>query len=114
MSAELFAFAAQEGGGQSGGGLLFLLPYLAIFGVFYFLLIRPQMRERKRVEEEQRAFREALTNGDKVVTSGGIYGVVTSVRDDTVQIRIADGVKVEVLRSAVASKQPEPGGSENK
>ncbi len=112
---ELFAFGVQADGGQSGGsGFLFLLPYLAIFVVFYFLLIRPQQKERKRVEEEARSFRESLKNGDKVITSGGIYGVVTSVRDDTVQLRIADATKVEILRSAIASRQPEPGGSETK
>src|ERR1051325_7198207 len=98
---ELFAFAVQQDGGQSsGGGFLFLLPYIAIFVVFYFLLTRPQQKERKRVEEETRAFRESLKNGDKVITSGGIYGVVTAVRDDTVQLRIADAVKVEGLRVA--------------
>jgi preprotein translocase subunit YajC len=112
---ELFAFAAQQDGGQSSGsGLLFLLPYLLIFVVFYFLLIRPQQKERKRQEEETRLFRESLKNGDKVITSGGIYGVVTSVRDETVQVRIADAVKIEVLRSAIAGRQPEPGGSETK
>lgn len=111
---ELFAFAVQADGGQGGGGstLFVILPYLAIFVVFYFLLIRPQQKERKRVEEEARLFRESLKNGDKVVTSGGIYGVVTSVREDTVQLRVADATKIEILRSAIASRQPEPGGSE--
>ena len=112
---ELFAFAVQADGGSSGGSsFFFILPYLAIFVVFYFLLIRPQQKERKRVEEEARQFRESLKNGDKVVTSGGIYGIVTSVRDETVQLRIADATKVEILRSAIASRQPEPGGSETK
>ena len=112
---ELFAFGVQADGGTGGSsGFLFLLPYLAIFVVFYFLLIRPQQKERKRVEEEARLFRESLKNGDKVITSGGIYGVVTSVRDDTIQLRIADATKVEILRSAIASRQPEPGGSETK
>src|SRR4051812_17749947 len=112
---ELFAFAFQADGGQSGGSsFFFILPYLAIFVVFYFLLIPPQQKERKRVEEEARQFRETLKNGDKVVTSGGIYGIVTSVREDTVQLRIADATKVEILRSAIASRQPEPGGSETK
>jgi preprotein translocase subunit YajC len=111
---ELFAFAALQDTGQSGGGFINLLPFVAIFAVMYFLLIRPQQKERKRVEEEARAFRESLKNGDRVITSGGIYGVVTSVRDETVQLRIADAVKVEVLRSAIASRQPEPGGSETK
>jgi preprotein translocase subunit YajC len=80
----------------------------------YFLLIRPQQKERKRIEEETRQFRESLKNGDKIITTGGIYGVVTSVRDETVQVRIADAVKIEILRSAIASRQPEPGGSETK
>lgn len=112
---ELFVFALlQDSASSSSGGLLFLLPYVAIFVVFYFLLIRPQQKERKRVEEEARTFRESLKNGDKVITSGGIYGVVTSVRDDTVQLRIADATKIEILRSAIASRQPEPGGSETK
>lgn len=109
---ELFAFAVLQDGGSAGGGLINLLPFVAIFAVMYFLLIRPQQKERKRIEEETQAFRASLKNGDKVITSGGIYGVVTSVRDDTVQLRIADAVKIEVLRSAVASRQPESGGSE--
>ncbi len=112
---ELFAFAVLEDGGQSsGGGLLFFLPYIAIFVIFYFLLIRPQQKERKRVEEEAKSFRESLKNGDKVVTSGGIYGIVTSVRDDTVVLRIADATKIEILRSAVSGRQPESGSSETK
>lgn len=114
--AELFAFAAlQEGGQSSANPLVSFLPFILIFLVMYFLLIRPQMKERKRLEEETRTFRESLKNGDKIVTSGGIYGVITAVRDDTVQVRIADAVKIELLRSAIASRQPEPGqGSETK
>ena len=113
---ELFAFVAQQDSGQAGGGLLAspLIPILGMVVVMYFLLIRPQQKERKRVEQETRTFRESLKNGDKIVTSGGIYGIVTSVRDDTVQLRIADGVKIEVLRSSIASRQPELGGSETK
>lgn len=106
---ELFLFVALQNGGQSGGGLLNLLPIFAIFLIFYFLLIRPQVKERKRVEEEARTFRASLKNGDKVITNGGIYGVITSVRDDSVQLRIADAVKIEVLRTAIASRQPEAG-----
>jgi preprotein translocase subunit YajC len=108
--AELVAFVALQEGAQGGaGGLMLIFPYLLIFVVIYFLLIRPQQKERKRVEEEARAFRESLKNGDRVITSAGIYGTVTSVRDDTVQLRIADAVKIEVLRSSIASRQPEVG-----
>jgi preprotein translocase subunit YajC len=108
---QLAAFVALQDGAQGGaGGLMLIFPYLLIFVVIYFLLIRPQQKERKRIEEEAREFRKALKNGDRVVTSGGIYGIVTSVREDTdtVQLRIADAVKIEVLRSSIASRQPEP------
>lgn len=112
---QLIAVLALQNAGQSSSGLLSFLPFIAIFLVMYFVLIRPQMKERKRVEEETRTFRESLKSGDKVVTSGGILGVITSVRDDTVQLRIADAVKIDVLRSAVASRQAEPGsGSDTK
>ena len=60
-------------------------------------------------EQEARDFRASLKNGDRVITSGGLYGIVTAVRDETVQLRIADAVKVEVLRTAVAGRQPEAG-----
>ena len=78
---EAVAFAAFQDGAQGGaGGLMLIFPYLLIFIVIYFLLIRPQQKERKRLEEEAREFRKALKNGDRVITSGGIYGTVTSVR----------------------------------
>jgi preprotein translocase subunit YajC len=100
---------ALQNASPAGGGLLNLLPILAIFLIFYFLLIRPQVRKQKAAEQEAREFRDSLKNGDKVITSGGIYGVITSVRDDSVQLRIADAVKIEVLRTAIAARQPEVG-----
>jgi preprotein translocase subunit YajC len=106
---ELSPVLALQAGGSAGGGLLNLLPIFAIFVIFYFLLIRPQVRKQKEAEQEARDFRASLKNGDRVITSGGLYGVVTAVRDETVQLRIADAVKVEVLRTAVAGRQPEAG-----
>ncbi len=100
---------ALQSAGPAGGGLLNLLPILAIFLIFYFLLIRPQVRKQKAAEQEAREFRDSLKNGDKVITSGGIYGVITSVRDESVQLRVADAVKIEVLRTAIAGRQPEVG-----
>ncbi len=100
---QLAAFIAQDAAQPSG--LLSFLPLILIFLVMYFLLLRPQMKQRKKIEEDLRALREGLKNGDKVVTSGGILGVVTSIRDETVQLRIADGIKIEVLRSAITSNQ---------
>lgn len=104
---QLAAFIAQDAAQPSG--LLSFLPLILIFLVMYFLLLRPQMKQRKKLEEDLRALRDGLKNGDKVVTSGGILGVVMSVREETVQLRIADGIKIEVLRSAITSNQAEPG-----
>ena len=104
---QLAAFIAQDAAQPSG--LFSFLPLILIFLVMYFLLLRPQMKQRKKVEEDLRALRDGLKNGDKIVTSGGILGVVMSVREETVQLRIADGIKIEVLRSAITSTQAEPG-----
>jgi preprotein translocase subunit YajC len=73
------------------------LPFILIIVVFYFFMIRPQMKRQK----ELRKFREALKKGDKVVTTGGIYGTVTEIKDDAIIIEIADNVKIKVDKSAV-------------
>lgn len=83
-----------------------LIPMVLVFVLFYFLIIVPQ---RKR----QRAADEMLNNlkaGDKVVTSGGIYGQIISVREDkrTVQLKIADNVRIEVARTAISGIQETP------
>ena len=92
-----------EDGGQS---LLFsLLPMVLIFLVFYFLLIAPARKKQRKHEE----MLGALKNGDKIVTNGGILGTVVGVSDHVVQVRIADGVKVDVAKHAIAGLQ---GGEE--
>jgi preprotein translocase subunit YajC len=93
--------------GSPGGGLIGLLPFIAIFVIFYFLLIRPQQRRQRQAKEERDALLKALKPGDKVVTTGGIYGTIVAVRekDDTVQLRIAQSVSVEAERSAIARFQ---------
>ncbi len=91
---------AQSAGGSAGIGQL--LPFLLIFVVFYFFLIRPQQRRAK----EHKAMIAAIKRGDKIVTSGGITGVVTKAVDgqDTVEVEIAKDVKVNVMRSMIADK----------
>jgi preprotein translocase subunit YajC len=93
--------------GSPGGGLIGLLPFILIFVIFYFLLIRPQQRRQRQAKEERDALLKALKPGDKVVTTGGIYGTIVAVRekDDTVQLRIAQSVSVEAERSAIARLQ---------
>lgn len=82
-------------------GIMQFAPFLIILVMFYFLLIRPQ---QKRAKEHQ-ALVEGLKSGDKVLTAGGIYGVVTNVRDKdkVITVRIAENVKIELEKSSVTS-----------
>jgi preprotein translocase subunit YajC len=97
-------FILQNGG---GGAFVSLFPLLLIFVIFYFLIIRPQQRKQRLAQKEREEMLNALKTGDKVVTSGGIYGTIVAVRekDNTVQLRIAQSVSIEVLRSAIAGPQ---------
>jgi preprotein translocase subunit YajC len=84
------------------GSLLSFLPLIVIFVVFYFLLIRPQMKRAK----EHKALVTQLANGDEVVTTGGILGKITNVGDSFVTIELAENVKVKLQKHAVASVMP--------
>ena len=88
--------------------IMSFLPLILIFVVFYFLLIRPQQKKQRLAQQEREAMLKALKPGDKVVTSGGIYGTIVAVRekDETVQLRIAQSVSVEAERGAIARLQP--------
>ena len=89
-----------EGGGSPLGGIIGLLPILLIFLIFYFLVIRPQSRKARQLQKEI----EGLKQGDRVLTSGGLYGTVVSDKDSgqTFVIKIAENVKVEVAKSAIS------------
>jgi preprotein translocase subunit YajC len=78
-----------------------LIPFALILGIFYFLILLPMKRKQKKIQE----FQDNLKVGDKVVTTGGIYGKVTRVTDKTLQVEIADRVRIEVSRAAVAGYQ---------
>ena len=85
-----------------GGSLLGLLPIVAIFLVFYFLLILPNQKRQKKLQE----MLTNLKNGDRVVTSGGIHGTIVSLKDEYIVLRVPpEQVKLEVLRSAVTTVQ---------
>ena len=84
------------------GGLLSFLPLIVIFVVFYFLLIRPQMKRAK----EHRQLVSQLSNGDEVVTNGGILGRITNVGESFVTLELADNVKIKIQKHAVASVMP--------
>jgi len=89
--------------GQASGGILTFAPLLIIMVIFYVLLILPAQRRQKKTQ----AMLNALKTGDKVLTNGGMYGTIVGIDNDTVQLRIADQVKIKVARSAVAGLQPE-------
>jgi preprotein translocase subunit YajC len=88
---------------QGAGGFGFLIPMLLVFGVFYMLLIRPQQRKQRQLQ----ATIAQLKTGDKVVTTGGVIGVITAVRDTSFLIRSADKSILEIARSAVAGVDSE-------
>ena len=91
---------------QGGGsGVVTFLPLIFIFGIFYFLIIRPQQKKQRLAQKEREEMLGALKSGDKVVTSGGLYGTIVAVKETTVQLRIALSVSVEVLRTAIAGPQ---------
>ena len=81
-----------------------LLPLLIIMVIFYVLLILPAQRRQRRTNE----MLASLKTGDKVITNGGIYGTIVAIEGEAVQLRIADQVRIRVLRSAIAGMQPEP------
>ncbi|MFA7234670.1 MAG: preprotein translocase subunit YajC [Terrimicrobiaceae bacterium] len=79
--------------------LVSMMPFVFIFVIFYFLLIRPQQKKQKEHEK----LVQAVKTGDQVVTNAGIHGTVSNVKDKTVIIKIADNVKVEFDRAAIAT-----------
>ena len=92
---------AQTGGAapDTSAGLLSLIPFILIFIVFYFLLILPQQRRQKK----QRELLDGLKKGDKVITSAGIWGTITSMDKETVTLQVADNTKIKLQRDHISS-----------
>ena len=93
----VYAMGTGGGEGQSGGIGAFL-PLIIIFAIFYFLLIRPQQRKAK----QHKQVLAALKKGDRVVSSGGLHGIITGLSDDTVTMEISPKVRVKVTRGSIA------------
>ena len=93
MSTLLFVVAQQQQ--QSMLGMF--LPLVLIIVVFYFFMIRPQMKRQKETQK----FRDALQKGDKVVTSGGIYGRIDEIKDQIIYLEVAPNIKLKVDKSVV-------------
>ena len=77
------------------------VPFAMVLAILYFLILLPMKRQRKKVED----FQTSLKVGDKIVTTGGIYGLVTRVNDHSIQLQIADKVRIEVARAAIGGYQ---------
>ncbi len=102
MITQLFAAFGPQGGagGQGTGGgspmsLIFMI--IAIFAVMYFLMIRPQQKQKKQHQDMM----GQLSKGDKIVTTGGIHGTVAGVKDNVVILKVADNVKIEINRASI-------------
>lgn len=78
-----------------------LIPFVLILGIFYFVMIMPMRRRQQKVQE----FQSSLKVGDKVITSGGIFGAITKVGDQSVQLQVANNVRIEVSRPAIIGYQ---------
>lgn len=91
------------GQAHASGSLVALLPLVLVLVIFYLLLILPAQRRQKKIA----AMHRALKTGDKIITNGGLYGVVAGVEEETIQVRVADQVKLRVARNAVAGLQSE-------
>ena len=94
--------AAAAPGGDLQSSLMGMLPLVLMFGVLYFVMIRPQMKRQK----ELRAMLDALAKGDEVATAGGVIGRITKLGDSVLSLEIANGVEVQVQRSAVVQVLP--------
>jgi preprotein translocase subunit YajC len=101
------AYALGDAGGQAGGSnpIAQLLPFVLMFVVLYFLILRPQIKKQKT----QQKMVDELAKGDKIVTSGGLHGVITSLKDDIIVVKIAENVRVEMSRAAVSRVRDDDG-----
>ncbi len=102
----LFGMLLALGGspGQQVSPLVQLIPFALVLAIFYFVILLPMKKRQKKVAE----FLAALKVGDKVVTTGGIFGSIAKVGDDAVQLQIAQNVRVDISRAAIVGYQGQP------
>ena len=101
LAGPVFAMGAPPTGGSTW---LQFVPFILVIGIFYFIILLPMQRKQQKVQQ----FQQGLKVGDRVITTGGIYGQITKITDSTVQLQIADKVKVDVARAAVGGYQGQP------
>ncbi|MGH7402913.1 MAG: preprotein translocase subunit YajC [Candidatus Rokuibacteriota bacterium] len=104
------AYAMAPSPGGDGGGILSILPLMiGMFAIMYFLIIRPQQKQRR----ERATLLQAVKKGDRIVTTGGLYGTVVGLSEHTVTLKVADQVKVDFERSAIGRIVPAAGDKES-
>ena len=97
---QLLILMSAPAGQKDQGGIMSFLPLIAIVVVFYFFMIRPQMKKAK----DQKKYIEALKKGDQILTIGGIYGKIVEVKDDaTLIMEVEDGTKMKISKNAVSN-----------
>jgi preprotein translocase subunit YajC len=90
--------------GQQVNPLIQLIPFALVLAIFYFVILLPMKKRQKKVQE----FLSSLKEGDKVVTSGGIFGSIAKVTEDKISLQIAPNVRVDIARSAIVGLQGQP------
>ena len=98
LSSDALVFAMS---GQGQSSLIQFVPFALILAIFYFLILMPMKRRQKKVQE----FQSSLKVGDRVVTTSGIYGQITRISDKSIQLQIADKVRIEIARASVGGYQ---------
>ncbi|MCD8207857.1 MAG: preprotein translocase subunit YajC [Bacteroidales bacterium] len=93
----LFLFLQEEAGRPASGGMMMWVIIIVCIVIMWFFMIRPQRKQQKELQQ----FRDGLKRGDKIVTVGGIFGVVVEVKENTLLIEISDDVKIKVSKNSV-------------
>lgn len=101
----------QSANGAAGNaGLMNILMIVALIAIFYFFMIRPQSKKQKAIKK----FREGLSNGDKVITAGGIYGNIKDIKDTYIILEIADNVRIKIDKGSVYPSAADAAENTNK
>ena len=101
-------YIAQAAAGQQGDPMSMLITFGLIGVIFYFLLIRPQRKQQKELKERQ----DSLKAGDKVVSAGGIYGIIREVQQDTVKMEIAPNTIIKIAKTSIVTSVAKDGTAE--
>jgi preprotein translocase subunit YajC len=96
----VFAFGVPPGGSP----WLQLVPFVLVLAIFYFIILLPMRRKQRKVQE----FLDSLKVGDRVITTGGIYGQVTRLGDQSIQLQVADKIRIEVAKASIGGYQGQP------